>query len=149
VRFDEGVLGVLLDTLGSGKQVTLEEILPAIEQLSPDKEGRLNRGHRRKYLVDQMAERGLQLVDEPRDKVISAIAQDTDGFVGSDLEGLCREAGIFAMREGAATVTMRHFEQSIDKVHPTMNERLREFYTRIKQHFKGGLPREVQPPEYQ
>jgi transitional endoplasmic reticulum ATPase len=30
-----------------------------------------------------------------------------------------------------------------------MNERLREFYGRIRLHFKGGLPKEVQPPEYQ
>ena len=147
--FDEASLGALLDTLGSGKKITLDELLPVLEEVSPDKEGRLNRGHRRKYLLDQMAERALLLVDEPREKVISAIAQNTDGFVGSDLAGLCREAGIFAMREGAAAVTMRHFEQSIDKVHPTMNERHREFYNRIRQHFKGGLPREVQPPEYQ
>jgi transitional endoplasmic reticulum ATPase len=30
-----------------------------------------------------------------------------------------------------------------------MNERLREYYTRIQQHFKGGLPGQVQMPEYQ
>jgi transitional endoplasmic reticulum ATPase len=35
------------------------------------------------------------------------------------------------------------------KVHPTMNENLREYYSRIQQHFKGGLPQKVQPPEYQ
>ena len=96
-----------------------------------------------------MAERALSLRDEPRDRIISAITERTDGYVGADLEGLCREAGIFAMREKVTTVTLRHFEQSLDKVHPTMNERLREFYSRIQQHFKGGLPREVQPPEYQ
>jgi transitional endoplasmic reticulum ATPase len=148
-HFDETALDALLDRFGSGSQITLEEILPAIDQVIPDKEGRLNRGQRRKYLVDQMAERALLLVDEPRHRVISALAEKTEGFVGSDLEGLCREAGIFAMRERAAAVTMQHFDQSIDKIHPTMNERLSEYYNRIKQHFKGGLPREVQPPEYQ
>ena len=30
-----------------------------------------------------------------------------------------------------------------------MNERLRDYYQRIQQHFKGGLPKQVQPPEYQ
>ena len=96
-----------------------------------------------------MAELGLGLDDEPRDRIIASIAERTEGYVGADLEGLCREAGIFAMRERAAAVTARHFEQSLEKIHPTMNERLREFYSRIWQHFKGGLPREVQPPEYQ
>jgi transitional endoplasmic reticulum ATPase len=109
----------------------------------------LNRGQRRKYLVDQMIRQDLALNDEPRDAVIRNVAERTEGYVGADLEGLCREAGIFAMRENAKYVTLRHFEQSLEKVHPTMNERLKEFYDRIRQHFKGGLPKEVQPPEYQ
>jgi transitional endoplasmic reticulum ATPase len=30
-----------------------------------------------------------------------------------------------------------------------MNERVRQYYAKVQQHFKGGLPKEVQPPEYQ
>jgi len=30
-----------------------------------------------------------------------------------------------------------------------MNPHLKEYYERIRQTFKGGLPREVQLPEYQ
>jgi transitional endoplasmic reticulum ATPase len=30
-----------------------------------------------------------------------------------------------------------------------MNEKLREYYGKIQQHFKGGLPQKVQPPAYQ
>jgi len=26
---------------------------------------------------------------------------------------------------------------------------VRQYYAKIQQHFKGGLPKEVQPPEYQ
>ena len=115
----------------------------------PEKEGKLSRGQRRKFLVDHLAERGLSLRDEPRDTIISSIAERTEGYVGADLEGLCREAGIFAMRERVNAVTRQHFEQGLEKIHPTMNERLRESYSRIRQHFKGGLPREAQPPEYQ
>jgi len=147
--YDETALDAILEHLGSSREFTLEEALAAAGEVVPEKEGKLNRGQRRKFLVDHMAERGISLRDEPRDAVISSIAERTDGYVGADLEALCREAGIFAMREKATTVTIRHFEQSLDKVHPTMNERLREFYSRIQQHFKGGLPREVQPPEYQ
>jgi transitional endoplasmic reticulum ATPase len=46
-------------------------------------------------------------------------------------------------------VSRRHFDAAKEKVHPTMNERLREYYGKIQQHFKGGLPQKVQPPEYQ
>jgi transitional endoplasmic reticulum ATPase len=148
-HYDETALDAILERLGTSREFTLEEALSAAGEIVSEKEGKLNRGQRRKFLVDHMAERALSLRDEPRDGVISAITERTDGYVGADLETLCREAGIFAMREKVTTVTIRHFEQSLDKVHPTMNERLREFYSRIQQHFKGGLPREVQPPEYQ
>jgi transitional endoplasmic reticulum ATPase len=81
--------------------------------------------------------------------MVNTIAKETEGYVGSDLEALCREAGMLAFREKAASVTMEHFERAKDKIHPTMNERLREYYKRIRDHFKGGLPAQVQPPEYQ
>jgi transitional endoplasmic reticulum ATPase len=56
---------------------------------------------------------------------------------------------MLALRENAVIVTPRHFEEAQKKVHPTMNERLRDYYGKIQQHFKGGLPKQVQPPEYQ
>ena len=95
---------------------------------------------RRRHLVDRMVQHGLSLIDEPRDTLILSIAGRTEGYVGADMEGLCREAGVFAMRERATSVTLRHFDMSLAKVHPTMNERLKEFYSRIRLHFKGGLP---------
>jgi transitional endoplasmic reticulum ATPase len=147
--FDDAAFDALFSKLGDNRNITPEEILAASRETAAGKEGKMNRGQRRKNLVDQMGRKGLTLIDEPRDALIRVIAEKTEGYVGADLEGLCREAGIFAMREKAMYVTLSHFEQSLDKVHPTMNERLREFYGRIRQHFKGGLPKEVQPPEYQ
>jgi transitional endoplasmic reticulum ATPase len=147
--FDDAAFDALFSKLGDNRNITPEEILAASRETAAGKEVKMNRGQRRKNLVDQMVRKGLTLIDEPRDALIRVIAEKTEGYVGADLEGLCREAGIFAMREKAMYVTLSHFEQSLDKVHPTMNERLREFYGRIRQHFKGGLPKEVQPPEYQ
>jgi transitional endoplasmic reticulum ATPase len=62
---------------------------------------------------------------------------------------LKKKTGMLALREGATIVSRRHFDAAKEKVHPTMNERLREYYGKIQQHFKGGLPQKVQPPEYQ
>jgi transitional endoplasmic reticulum ATPase len=53
------------------------------------------------------------------------------------------------MREGTNFVNPPHFEEARNKVRATMNERLNDYYKKIQQHFKGGLPKEVQPPEYQ
>jgi transitional endoplasmic reticulum ATPase len=147
--FDESAFDDIFAKLGNDRQITAEEALAVVHQATAQKEGKLNRGQRRRQLLDLMIRQNLTLIDVPRDKVVREIAEKTDGYVGADLEGLCREAGIFAMRERARYVTLRHFEQSLAKVHPTMNERLQEFYGRIRQHFKGGLPKEVQPPEYQ
>jgi transitional endoplasmic reticulum ATPase len=147
--FDENAFDEVFTKLGDNRSLVVGEVLTLVHQSQVAGEVKLNRGQRRKYLVDLMNRHGLVLVDEPRDTVIRSVAERTEGYVGADLEGLCREAGIFAMRERVKCVTLRHFEQSLEKVHPTMNERLREFYDRIRQHFKGGLPKEVQPPEYQ
>ena len=148
-RFDDKAFCEAFTHLGNDRRVTADEAMSAFRQIAVQKEARLNRGQRRKELLDQMARQNLTLVDEARDRILNEVAGKTEGYVGADLEGLCREAGIFAMRENASNVTLRHFEQSLEKVHPTMNERLREFYGRIRLHFKGGLPKEVQPPEYQ
>ena len=48
-----------------------------------------------------------------------------------------------------ARLLRRRAESSLAKVRPMMNERLRQQYQRIQQYFKGGLPAQAQPPEYQ
>jgi len=53
------------------------------------------------------------------------------------------------MREGTPVVTRKHLEAAAQKVHPTMNERLTDYYRRVQGFFKGGLREQVQPPEYQ
>jgi len=146
---DEAALDALLEALGKDRVFSLDEAVAAAVTACEGKAGTLNRGMRRRHLVDRMLQLGLTLSDPPRNELILGIASRTEGYVGADMEGLCREAGVFAMRERAAAVTPRHFDMSLAKVHPTMNERLREFYSRIQLNFKGGLPREVQPPEYQ
>ena len=146
---DEAAIDAMVEILGQDRAFSLDEAIAAAGTACGGKEGTLNRGMRRKHLVDRMVQHRLSLIDEPRDDLVMSIAGRTEGYVGADMEGLCREAGVFAMRERAANVTIRHFEMSLAKVHPTMNERLREFYSRIRLHFKGGLPQDVQPPEYQ
>lgn len=140
----------IVAALGEDREVTAEEILAAAQGTPPDTPVKqVTRGAIRSVLVTEMERRHLRLRDEATEAVISRLARETEGYVGSDLEALCREAGMFAMREGSTIVTPAHFTAARDKVHPTMNPRLREAYARITQHFKGGLPREIQPPEYQ
>jgi transitional endoplasmic reticulum ATPase len=52
---------------------------------------------------------------------LKKIALETDGYTGADLENLCREAAIFAIREKSGKVSPSHFEQAIKKIHPTVS----------------------------
>jgi len=56
---------------------------------------------------------------------------------------------MLALREKNMVISMKNFEAAKQKIHPTMNQNIREWYKKIQESFKGGLPKEVQPPEYQ
>lgn len=47
---------------------------------------------------------------------LNIVAQRTPGFVGADLENICNEAAIQALRRKAASVSMKDFEAAIDRV---------------------------------
>jgi transitional endoplasmic reticulum ATPase len=146
--YSEEEIEELVDKLGRDRILNPDDVKAVITAPDEGSSG-TSAGIRRKRLVDLLHEKNLVLSDPERDQLASALAGLTEGFVGSDLESICREAGMLALREGAVIVTQRHFEEAQKKVHPMMNERLRDYYQRIQQHFKGGLPKQVQPPEYQ
>ncbi len=147
-RFNEDALGELVEKLGKDRTVTTDDMKAAITPAQDDSKG-LPVGMRRRRFLELLSEKNLSFTDPARERLAADLAGVTEGFVGSDLESLCREAGMLSLREGATTVTKRHFEEAQKKVHPTMNDNLRDYYGKIQQHFKGGLPKQVQPPEYQ
>ncbi|MFA4860769.1 CDC48 family AAA ATPase [Methanoregula sp.] len=148
VRYSEDAIAELVEKLGRDKTITADEVKPFLTPASEESTG-LPVGSRRKRLVEFFAEKNLVFSDPARDSLAAALAAETEGFVGSDLESLCREAGMLALRDNVAVVTRQHFAEAQKKVHPTMNENLRDYYTKIQQFFKGGLPKKVQPMEYQ
>ena len=146
--YSEEAVAELVEKLGKDRALDLEYIKTVIIPAAEGSTG-VSVGIRRKRFIELLNEKNLVFVDPARDRLATTLSEITEGFVGSDLESICREAGMLALREDATTVTRRHFEEAQKKVHPMMNERLREYYKNIQQHFKGGLPKQVQPPEYQ
>ena len=57
--------------------------------------------------------RRLRLAD---DVDLGRLAAQTPGFVGADLAGVCNEAALLAGRRGEETVTMRDFEEAVERV---------------------------------
>ena len=55
-----------------------------------------------------------------KDVDLKKLAKQTDGYVGADIESVCREAAMLALRENleASEIPNRYFKEAIDKVKP-------------------------------
>ena len=69
---------------------------------------------------------------------VKELAEVTDGFVGSDIEALCREAGMRALREdfNATKVKAAHFKEALKNIHPTVTPDVLKYYDKIAERFK-------------
>ncbi|AKG39247.1 ATPase AAA [Infirmifilum uzonense] len=61
---------------------------------------------------------------------LAELAKRTEGYTGADIEVLVREAGLIALREDISTekVHMRHFEEALRKIHPSLTPDIIKFY---------------------
>ncbi|MFZ3058233.1 MAG: CDC48 family AAA ATPase [Candidatus Methanoperedens sp.] len=75
---------------------------------------------------------------------IEELADLTENYVGSDIESLCREAVMLALRENFDTekVEMKHFLDAQKKVRPALAEDMMEYYEKLQEQFKGGTKQE-------
>lgn len=74
---------------------------------------------------------------------LEKLAARTTGYTGADLAEVCRKAGRIALREAldAAMVTMRHFEQALDKTPRSLTPDLEEQYKRLSKNLRGAVRR--------
>jgi len=96
---------------------------------SPDRKGRLK--------IFRIHTEDTPLAD---DVDIETLADITEGYVGADIESVCREAVMIALRENfdVENIEMRHFREALKKVKPTITENIAQFYEKIEAQFKGG-----------
>jgi len=74
------------------------------------------------------------------DVSLRELAELTQGYVGSDIESIAREAAIQALREDheAEEVDMRHFRAALEDVRPTITDEIRTYFEDMEERFKGG-----------
>ncbi|MFB6074925.1 MAG: CDC48 family AAA ATPase [Haloarculaceae archaeon] len=87
---------------------------------------------------------------------LDRLARRTEGYVGADIEAVCREASMAATREfinsvdpeeiddtvGNVVITMDHFEDALEEVGPSVDEEVRERYDEIEErmdHREAGV----------
>jgi transitional endoplasmic reticulum ATPase len=76
---------------------------------------------------------------------LQSIAKKTEGYVGSDLANVCREAAMLSIRENRETesVEPRHFEEALDKTGPSVNDDIMNTYRRIGGNFGRQYSQEI------
>ncbi|MEK6963188.1 MAG: CDC48 family AAA ATPase [Nanoarchaeota archaeon] len=69
----------------------------------------------------------------------------TDGYVGADIESICREAAILALRENIESkiVKMEHFKKALNKVRPSVTKEIEKVYVDMEKHFRSARSEEM------
>ncbi len=80
-----------------------------------------------------------------KDVDIEELARRTEGYVGADIEAICREAAILALRENinAKEVPMENFEEAMKKVHASVTKDVEKMYEDLKERFRGARAKEM------
>jgi transitional endoplasmic reticulum ATPase len=80
--------------------------------------------------------------DMPLEKVdLAAISKKLEGYVGADIENLCREAGLAALRKSktAAKVTSEHFEEALASMRPSITPDVVKYYENMFKQLKTAM----------
>jgi len=85
-----------------------------------------------------------------KDISIENLAEKTDGFVGADIENLCRESAMLALRENmeAKEVKKKHFEEALKKVSPSVTESDSKHYKEIELSYRRSAKTALEKPGY-
>jgi len=80
---------------------------------------------------------------------LKELAEFTENYVGADIEAICREAAILAIRDVLSNgedinekeVEKRHFLGALEKLRPSVDENTMDYYLKMKEKFKSGVRR--------
>ena len=162
-QVSERVVSQLLTELDGLEE--LEDVVVIATSNRPDlidsallRPGRLDR-HVHVPVPDEDARRAIFEVhtrEKPLadDVELDELAEQTEGYVGADIEAVCREASMAASREfigsvdpeqigesvGNVRVKAEHFEAALDEVTPSVTEETRERYAEIEERFDTAEP---------
>ena len=87
-----------------------------------------------------------------KDVNIKKVSEEAEGYVGADIQSVCREAAMLALREDLKIkeVSKKHFDAALKKVRPSSSKETMENYETIEEEYikkaKAALP--TKAPDY-
>ncbi|MHA2273776.1 MAG: AAA family ATPase, partial [Candidatus Hodarchaeales archaeon] len=72
---------------------------------------------------------------------LNQIASRMEGYVGADIENVCREAVMIALRRDMETdqITVKDIEEAMKTVHPSITPQTIEFYDQLEKRLHGRI----------
>ncbi len=94
-------------------------------------------------MIFQVHVKGMPLA---KDVNVAKLAEKTEGYVGADIESICREAAILALRENmdAKEVALKHFEEALKKVTPSVTKEIEKSYEELQEYFTKARAKAMQ-----
>lgn len=88
----------------------------------------------------------IHTANMPLEKInLKDLARKTQGYVGADIEAVCREAALHALRMNmqARVVTKENFEEAIKIVRPSVSADIEKTYTELADKFRMARGKEL------
>lgn len=84
-------------------------------------------------------------IEGKRKEFLLGLAKKTEGYVGSDIESVCREAAILALRENMESkeISLKHFEEALEKVPPSVDKEIEKAYEEIRESLSARRAKEM------
>jgi len=88
------------------------------------------------YLKDMPVAKGIE---------VEKLATLTEGYVGADIEGVCREAAMIALREDIKVkeVRMEHFTKALEVVHASVDKDVEAAYKELENYFSSARAKQI------
>jgi transitional endoplasmic reticulum ATPase len=86
-----------------------------------------------------------------KDVDLKGLAKKTVDWVGADIESMCREAAMIALKETmdsgghlqSKKVALKHFEGALEKIKPSVTRELKNSYESWEKKFEVGPTEEL------
>ncbi|MBR9676334.1 CDC48 family AAA ATPase [Candidatus Woesearchaeota archaeon] len=87
-----------------------------------------------------------------KDVDIIDLSKKTEGYAGADIESVCREAAILALRDNinVKEVSDKYFDDALKKVRPSISKDVENIYESLKDQFSSAKAKEMkeEKPSY-